>query len=247
MSKNFELLQRIAKNEYFPLPEAPASTPAPQKPRAAMPVGKSPPDPEITKLVQRLFLQPTAGGGPKIVAFIGISREDRSSWICARAAQELAERAGGSVCLVEANLFLPRLHAHLGAANYNGLAEALCTKDPIQSFAIPLGGGNLWLIPSGIVKPGPFPSMDRYRERFAELREAFDHVLVSAPSCSRESDATLIGQLSDGVVLIVDANLSRRESVRRAKEQLDSAHVKLLGAVLDQRTFPIPEKLYRRL
>jgi hypothetical protein len=28
---------------------------------------------------------------------------------------------------------------------------------------------------------------------------------------------------------------------------LESAHVRILGAVLDQRTFPIPEKLYRRL
>jgi Mrp family chromosome partitioning ATPase len=48
-------------------------------------------------------------------------------------------------------------------------------------------------------------------------------------------------------VLIVEANRSRRETVRRAKGQLETAHVRILGAVLDQRTFPIPEKLYRWL
>ena len=85
------------------------------------------------------------------------------------------------------------------------------------------------------------------RQRFAELRESFDYVLVSAPPVNRETEATRIGQLSDGVVLIVEANHTRRETVRRAKERLESAQVRILGAVLDQRTFPIPEGLYRRL
>ena len=89
--------------------------------------------------------------------------------------------------------------------------------------------------------------MSRYRVRFAELREEFDHILVSAPALARESEATLMGQLADGVVLIVRANQSRRDSIRQAKEQLEAAKVHVLGAVLDQRTFPIPERIYRWL
>jgi Mrp family chromosome partitioning ATPase len=97
------------------------------------------------------------------------------------------------------------------------------------------------------VKPGVYPSLERFRERLAELRASFHYLLVSAPALGRETDATWIGQLADGIVLIVEAHQTRRETVRRAKEQLESARVRLLGAVLDQRTFPIPEKLYRRL
>ena len=88
---------------------------------------------------------------------------------------------------------------------------------------------------------------ERVRERFAELREAFDFILISAPAFSQETEATLLGQQADGVVLIVEAHHSRRETVRRIKEQLESSHVRLLGAVLDQRTLPIPECLYKRL
>ena len=70
MSKNFELLQRVAKDEFFSVPEEPV--PVPQKAPALVsvqkepadleipklvPLRKEPPDPEITKLVQRLFLQ----------------------------------------------------------------------------------------------------------------------------------------------------------------------------------------------
>ncbi len=245
MSKNFELLQRVERDGFFNLPVEPA--PRPHKTPTAIPPNRKPPDTEIAKLVQRLFSPAGKGGGPKVVSFSGITRDDRSSWICARAGEILAEQADTSVCIVEANLWSPQLHVHLTAANQIGLAEALTTKGPIRSFAKPLCGENLWLIPSGLVKPGFYPSMESYLERFAELREAFDYILISAPALGRETEATFIGQLADGVVLIVEANHSRRETVRRAKEQLESAHVQLLGAVLDQRTFPIPEFLYRKL
>jgi Mrp family chromosome partitioning ATPase len=245
MSKNFELLQRVGKDDFFNLTVEPA--PRPHKAPTGIPLKREHLDIEITKLVQRLFSPAGKGGGPKVVSFSGIARDDRSSWICAQAGLILAEQADTSVCIVEANLWSPQLHVHLGAANKIGLAEAFTTKGPIRNFTVPLCGEKLWLIPSGLVKPGFNPSIERYRERFAELREAFDYILISAPALTRETEATLIGQLVDGVVLIVEANHTRREAVRRAKEQLESAQVRLLGAVLDQRTFPIPEKLYRRL
>ena len=245
MSKNFELLQRVSKNDFFSVPEEPA--PAPHAPLSAVPFKKDPPDTEITKLVQRLFSQGGPASGPKVVSFSGITRDDRSSWICAKAGEALAEQADTSVCVVETNFWSPQLHVHLGAANHTGFAEALTQDGPIRNFAVALGGKNLWAIPSGLVKPGFHYSQERYRERFVELREAFGYVLVSASALSRETEATFIGQLTDGVVLIVEANHSRRETVRRAKEQLEIAHVQLLGGVLDQRTFPIPEKLYQRL
>lgn len=245
MSKNFELLQRVARDECFNLPDWPA--PLAGRPPFAIPSRKKPADAEIAKLVQRLFSQTGQTGGPKMVSFSGIARDDRSSWICARAGEALAKQADASVCAVEANLGRPQLHVHLASPNSIGLAEALTTKGPIRNFAVPLRRSNHWLIPSGMAKPGNTYAMERYRERFAELREAFDYILISAPSLSRETEAAFIGQLADGAVLVVEANRSRREAVRRAKEQLEIAHVRLLGAVLDQRTFPIPEKLYRRL
>lgn len=245
MSKNFELLQRVTKDDFFHFARDPF--PPPRKPLFAVPGLKEPPDGEIEKLVQRLFPQNREGCGPKAVSFSGIARDDRSSWICARAGEALAKQAGGSVCLVEANPWSPQLHAHLNAANSPGLAEALNSNGSIRNFATPLRRSNLWLISAGFAKPAACASLELYRKRFAELREEFDHILISAPALSREAEATFMAQLADGVVLVVEANRSRRETVRRAKEQLEAAQVQILGAVLDQRTFPIPEMLYRRL
>jgi hypothetical protein len=245
MSRNFELLQRVAKDDVLHLSSKPVLVS--QKASIAIPFKKEFPSSEITKLVQRLFSPATNAGGPKVVSFSGIARDDRSSWICARAAEALSEQADSSICVVDGNLWSPQLHVHLSAVNSMGWAEALSTRDSIRNFAMPLNRPNLWLIPGGQCKAGMHFSRESYRERFAELRETFGYILISAPALAREIDATLLGQLADGVALIVEANHSRRDTVRRAKEQLESAQVRLFGAVLDQRTFPIPEKLYRRL
>lgn len=244
MSKNFELLQRAAKEELL--------TPAGMPPalRQAMPspaLTRDLANEEITKLVQRLFLHGGQAGGPRVVSFSGIARDNRSSWICARAGESLASQADTSVCLVDANFWSPHLHTHFGVGNLTGLADALTTDGSIRSFATPVSSGNLWLMPSGSVRGDLCTQVERCRARFAELREEFNYILISAPPLTHETEATLIGQLADGIVLILEANQSRREAVRRAKERLNSAEVCLLGAVLDQRTFPIPEFLYRKL
>src|SRR5271169_3137725 len=158
MSKNFELLQRVAKEEYFngpddtvPAPQkAPAVVPIKKEPAAPeiaklVPVRKEPPDPEIAKLVQRLFSQAGKDSGPKVVSFSGITRDDRSSWICARAGEILAEQADTSVCVVEANLKSPQLHVHFATTNRFGLTDALTSKEPIRNFGTRVGADNLWL------------------------------------------------------------------------------------------------------
>jgi Mrp family chromosome partitioning ATPase len=245
MSRNFELLQQAAKEES----RTPAGMPVPLRQATPSPaLIREFANEEITKLVHRLFLHSGQAGGPRVVSFSGIARDDRSSWICARAGESLASQANTSVCVVDANFWSPQLHAHFDVGNRTGtgLAAALTTEGPIRSFATPVSIGNLWLMPSGSAKGGLYKYVESYRARFAALREEFNYILISAPPLTRETEATLMGQLADGIVLIVEANQTRRESVRRAKEHLETAQVQLLGAVLDQRTFPIPEFLYRK-
>jgi protein-tyrosine kinase len=51
----------------------------------------------------------------------------------------------------------------------------------------------------------------------------------------------------DGVVLVVRAGRTSREAVLQAKKRLQLAGARLLGVVLNDRTYPLPEFLYRRL
>jgi Mrp family chromosome partitioning ATPase len=51
----------------------------------------------------------------------------------------------------------------------------------------------------------------------------------------------------DGAVLVVEAENKRAEVAIQAKEHLEEAGAKVLGAVLNRRRHVIPEVVYRRL
>jgi Mrp family chromosome partitioning ATPase len=85
------------------------------------------------------------------------------------------------------------------------------------------------------------------RARIAELRTEFNYVLMDVASFNVSNHAVVFGGLSDGVVLVLKANSTRRDVTREVMQQLEASKVRLLGAVLNQRTFPIPERIYNKL
>jgi capsular exopolysaccharide synthesis family protein len=203
---------------------------------------------EGIKLVQRLFLLP-GSDAPRMVVFCGVETGDGSSWICVRASEILASRVKASVCVVDANLHAPFLHEYFRRNISMGLADTVLESGPVRNYARQLNEGNLWVITCGsrTIDPYALLTSDRLQPRLAELKAEFDYVLIDAAPVNVYADAALLGKLADGVVLVVQANSTRREVVRKAKESLDSAKVRLLGAVLNKRRFPIPEFLYRKL
>jgi len=250
MSKNFELIQRAAKEDLL----TPSSQPGalegaiPAQYLASSATGDVT-RVEIDKLVQRLFLQGGELSGPKVVSFSGAAEDNRSSWICARAGESLASQVDASVCVVDTNVASLLPHTNFVSSNRTELVVEPVTDNSVQSIATPLSRGNLWLMPMpfGLAKGDIYRHASQCRALFADLRDRFNYILISGPPLTRETEAILIGRLADGIVLIVEANQTRRRSVREAKERLRSAEIDLLGAVLDQRTFPIPNSLYQKL
>ncbi len=246
MSRNYELLTQLAEQEVAIQPPVPVPAPAVAAGQLRVPEEKA--GEEEAKLVQRLFLL-ADGGGPKTVVFCGTDEGDGSSSVCARASEILASRATGSVCLIDAHLSSPSLHVRYGLENRSGLTDAIFKSGSSKDFARQVPGRSLWLMTSGSLPQGReaiLPS-DLVRSRVAELREHFAYVLINAPPVNLYPDAILFGQFADGVVLVVKANSTRRATAMKVKESFEASNVRLLGAVLNDRTFPVPEALYRRL
>jgi Mrp family chromosome partitioning ATPase len=256
MSRNFELLQRIGREQALyatpmaevereQLPERPVVFSEPVAPPLPMESGELE---EFTKLVQRLFIMP-GNESPRTVVFASPERGNGSSWVCARVAEVLASQVSGSVCLVDANLRRPGLHSQFAVENHQGLSDALLNPDPVRGFAQNLGRPNLWLVSCGSNPEGAqnLLSTDRMRLRMSELRAEFDYVLLDVAALGDANDAVLLGCGADGVVLVLKANSSRRESARKAVQDLQNAKARVFGAVLNQRTFPIPESIYNKL
>ena len=247
MSRNFDLLQRDVAG---PKPFPPPASPEPRRTDLGNHASRHLlADDEVMKLVQRVFILPGLENAPGAVAFCGVSSGDGCSWVCAHAGEMLAEHGGGSVCIVDANLRTPSLHEYFRFENGKGFADGVKDDRPMRELARRASGQHLWLITAGTVGREPNGSLNpvRLRSRMAELRSAFDHVLIDTPPVQSYSDAVLLGQLADGVVLVVGSNSTRREPARIAKESFEAAKIPILGAVLNKRTFPIPEALYKKL
>jgi Mrp family chromosome partitioning ATPase len=200
------------------------------------------------RLVQQVFLLQTQEP-PRMVVFAGIDHGNGCSQMALSVAETLAGNARGDVCLVEANFRSPALPGMVGTTNHHGLTNALLQEEPIRSFVKPVPSSGLWLLSSGsLAADSPnLLSSERLNARVAELRREFEFVIVDAPPLTRYADAISLGQLSDGIVLVLEAESTRREAALMAVENLRSSGIQILGAILNKRTFPIPEKIYSRL
>jgi Mrp family chromosome partitioning ATPase len=243
MSRCFDVLQPAARGELGGGPLQPPGIDGSQH-HTFEPARLA--DEETTRLVQRLFILPNSNA-PKAVVFSSV-QGDESDGICLRAGAALATQRTGSVCLVDGNLSAPSLHRMLHIRLIPGLLDAALNSGPITEFVVRLAD-NLWALPSGSSNSKTQRALVSVwmRMRLMELRRQFDYVLINAPPLHSCADAALLGQMADGVILIVEANSTRRENARIAKETLESANVRVLGAILNNRVFPIPESLYRKL
>jgi len=203
---------------------------------------------ESLKLVQKLF-RPSGQTAHKTVMFAAIDSKNGCSRLCALIARLLAESVSGSVCLVEGNFRTPTLPNVLGVDNHYGLADALRQEGPIRSFAKQIGPDNCWLLSSGSLLQDSLNLLngDRMKERLNELRKEFDYLVIDAPPLTAYADAMVLGRLVDGVVLVLEANETRREAALQVTESLRASKIPVLGAILNNRTFPIPAALYKRL
>jgi len=258
MSKNFELMQQTGRGPVM----TPSPSQIPQKPlsvshtngnghRNGNGAGLNLDDlaqEETLKLVQRVFLL-QAGEAPRTVIFAGIDHGNGCSRVCARTAQVLAANVPGRVCIVDANLRSPSLPEYFGMTNHHGLTDSLLQDGPIMSFAKPTGTANLWLLSCGSLASDSanLLNSDRLKTRLAEMRKEFDFVLIDTPALSQYADAVSLGRLSDGMVFVLEANSTRRESAIKVMENLRASNVQILGAVLNKRDYPSPESVYHRL
>ena len=200
---------------------------------------------ELIKLVQRLFF--STDPAARVVVFSAVEPQAGCSWTSARIAEILADRTDGLVCLIDANFRARTLYSEFHCENPAQLADD-------EWSVVPVSGpdkltSNLWLLS---YKPatGDCPtagSLERFQKRIEDLRNDFNYVLIDAPPLKGSAEAGLFARMADGLVLVLEANTTRRETAKKAKQILDASGVPVLGAVLNKRVFPIPEQLYRRL
>ena len=177
------------------------------------------------------FLSP-AGETPSYVVTSAGPGEGKSTTI-ANLALAFAE-TGAKVALIDADLRLPRIADYFGIEGGVGLTEVLAGRlsaaDALQRW----GRGTLFVLPSGTVPPNPAELLgsSEMSRLLADLREAFDIILIDAPPVVLVTDAAVIARRTSGAILVTASGKSVIPRVRDAVTNIENVGAKVLGTVV---------------
>ena len=157
------------------------------------------------------------------------------STVLANLAVTMAQ-AGNRVLVIDCDLRRPSQHRIFDLKNAAGLTTMMVESQaqeqpPLQETTVP----NLRLLASGPLPPNPSEllSSRRLAEVLAQLKAEADILLVDSPPIIAVADAAILAAKVDGVLLVVQANKTRRDLAKRAKVMLQKANANLLGVVLN--------------
>jgi hypothetical protein len=192
---------------------------------------------QIRGLVRRVFF---ASGAPvRQVIFSATEPHTDVAGICDQVGRELAQETRADVAIV----------------GREQQAEQRARPHPrrvgtaaIKSWSVQIGI-HLWYVPD--LELGEFGhesgSGRHWLSCLADLRNEFEYAVIQGPVAGISSEAALLGQLADGIILVLEAHSTRKATARMIKAMLEGAQSRILGTVLSERTFPVPERIYRRL
>ena len=147
----------------------------------------------------------------------------------------LSESYQDQVLLIDADLRKPTLHQVFGLQAAVGLNEGL-QPDAHAKLVLRQVSPRLSVLPAGRPTADPMAALtsERMRQLVDEAKEAFDWVILDTPPLMLLPDAHLLSSVVDAAVLVVRANSTPHELVKRSAEII--GRDRIVGVLLNQAT-----------
>jgi signal peptidase I len=186
---------------------------------------------------------------PKVTVVTSSGRGVGKSVTCANLGVVLAQ-AGKSTLIVDCDFRKPVIHKVFGFRNLLGVVDVLdriVWLHEVYREAFP----GLKVAPAGPAPPDPAGRLRslRFSEFLARARAEFEYILINAPPTEAVTDLAALASLCDGVLLVLDAQNARRDSVRQSIRNLQANGASVLGTVVnnvDGQPFPAQKVPTRR-
>jgi Mrp family chromosome partitioning ATPase len=185
------------------------------------------------------------------VAFTSYEPEEGVSYVAQSFGVEIAKRTGKRTLIADA-----RRLAQLNIMQYDRIAENCFATDVPNLWSLPPAEDDDEEIAENDAEDNLHDqSLQTYAGNSIEnsvnnlqtLRFAFDYILLDCPSLRAADDAIFLAPETDGVMVVVEADRTRRDAIENAKHTIETADGNLLGFILNKRQYTVPEWLYKRL
>ena len=203
------------------------------------------------------FVRLTAGDVRTILVTSAVEKEGKSTTAANLAVAEA--RSGRRVALVDLDLRRPYLDRFFRLTAAQGLTDVALGKveldralqridlrlgapDPEAALPIRLLGSHTPFAEAGVLDvlvsgplppdPGEFAASHRLAEILAQLREAYDMVIIDTPPVLWVGDAVTLSSQADGLIVIARLKSLHRGAIREMRRILDVVPARKLGCVV---------------
>lgn len=143
---------------------------------------------------------------------------------------------GKKVLLIDADLRKPTVNLTFKVQNRVGLTNVLMNQSSItdaqQRTRV---SENLTIISSGPIPPNPSELLGSIamKRLIESVTEFFDVILIDTPPLSLVTDAQVLSNYVGGVVIVAQANQTKKDGLLKTKKLLNQVQANILGVVLN--------------
>lgn len=142
---------------------------------------------------------------------------------------------GKSVLLVDTDLRKPSIHYAFHISNQYGLTSVLTKRITINIAVSETYVPHLHVLTSGPIPPNPSELLNSkaMETLIQELQDQFEYVVFDTPPVLAVTDAQVLANKCDGVVIVVASGKTQKETALKAKELLERTKSSLLGVIIN--------------
>jgi len=167
---------------------------------------------EAYRGIRTNILFSAAGTTPQVILVTSASPREGKTMTSSNLATTMAQ-AGSRVLLLDCDLRRPKMHQIFGVSREVGITNLLVGNESFENVVIHTEVPNLDLISTGPLPPNPSEMLGSKRmiELLSSLKKDYDRVVIDSPPITAVTDANVLGQVVDGVVLVIRAGETVRE------------------------------------
>jgi succinoglycan biosynthesis transport protein ExoP len=189
---------------------------------------------ESYRTIRTMLLLAAAEKPPQVILLTSAHPGEGKTVTTINLAITLAQ-SGSTVVVIDTDLRNGRCHTLLGNHNRYGLSQILTGISTLEESVQETPVAGLSFLSRGALVPNPADLLgsQRMREVVRNLQERFDFVLLDSAPALVVSDALVLSQLCDGVLLVLHGRKTTEETARRVVEHLGAVRARILGVVLN--------------